>query len=65
VLGGPELPYLKPLRSLRLYVGDRLIVAKPARYRCFSPAAAWSDGDRVLADLMHPSDAGALGGAAA
>jgi hypothetical protein len=63
--GGPELPYLKPLRSLRLYVGDQLIVAKPARYRCFTPAAAWSDGDRVLADLMHPSDAVALGGAAA
>jgi hypothetical protein len=63
--GGPELPYLKPLQSLRFYVGDQLIVAKPARYRCFTPAAAWSDADRVLADLMRPSDAVALGGAAA
>jgi hypothetical protein len=51
--GGPDLPYLKALQSLRLYVGDALIVVKPARYRCFSLAAAWSDGDRVLADIMR------------
>lgn len=65
VFGGPELPYVKPLRGFRLYAGDQLIVAKPTRYRCFTPAAAWSDADRVVADLMHPSDAVALGGAAA
>lgn len=51
--GGPDLPYLKALQSLRLYVGQALIVVKPARYRCFSLAAAWSDGDRVLADIMR------------
>ncbi|ESZ11303.1 N-6 DNA methylase [Mesorhizobium sp. M0923] len=63
--GGPELPYLKPLRSLRLYIQDTLIVAKPARYRCFTPAAAWSDGDRLLADLMQPMQNSAYGGEAA
>lgn len=63
--GGPELPYLKPLRSLRLYVDNTLIVAKPARYRCFTPAAAWSDGDRVISDLMQPLESSAYDGAAA
>ncbi|UCI10261.1 class I SAM-dependent DNA methyltransferase [Mesorhizobium sp. B1-1-8] len=64
-LGGSELPYLKALRSLRLYVQDTLIVAKPARYRCFTPAAAWTDGDRVLADLMQPVESVDFGGAIA
>lgn len=63
--GGSELPYLRPLRSLRLYVEDTLIIAKPARYRCFTPAAAWSDGDRILTDLMQPLQTTVYGGAAA
>ncbi|NTJ45288.1 SAM-dependent DNA methyltransferase [Agrobacterium larrymoorei] len=63
-LGGSELPYLKPLRSLRLYVQDALIIAKPARYRCFTPAAAFSDGDRILADLMQPMQTTVDSGAA-
>ena len=60
--GGSELPYLKSLQSFRLYVENTFILAKPARYRCFTPAAAWSDGDRVLADLMQPLDSVAYGG---
>ncbi|RAK68708.1 hypothetical protein DJ019_01445 [Phenylobacterium kunshanense] len=64
-MGGPDLPYLRPLQSLRLYVGDILIIAKPARFRCFTAAAAWSDGDRVLADLMQPNETVLVGGAAA
>lgn len=63
LFGGPELPYLKPLRSLRLYVGNNLFIAKPARYRCFSTAAALSDGDRVVADLMQSAPADPLVGA--
>ncbi len=62
--GGPDLPYLKALQSLRLYVGKALIVVKPARYRCFSRAAALSDGDRVLSDIMQ-SNPDAAGGDAA
>lgn len=59
--GGPELPYLKPLRTLRLYVGDWLLIIKPARYRCFTPAAAWSDSDRVISDLMGTTASATFG----
>jgi hypothetical protein len=51
-LGGSDLPYLKPARALRLYVGDSLYIVKPAHYRCFTPAAGQSDADQVVADLM-------------
>jgi len=53
-LGGSELPYLKPSKSLRLYVGSFAYVLKPAQYRCFSPAAGQTDADRIVADLMDP-----------
>jgi hypothetical protein len=52
-LGGGELPYLKPSKSLRLYVERFVYMLKPAQYRCFSPAAGQSDGDRIVADLMN------------
>lgn len=53
-LGGSELPYLKPSKSLRLYVASFAYVLKPAHYRCFSPAAGQTDADRIVADLMDP-----------
>jgi len=54
-LGGSELPYLKPAKSLRLYVDSSVYMLKPAHYRHFSPAAGQSDGDRIVADLMEPN----------
>jgi hypothetical protein len=54
-LGGSDLPYLKPAKSLRLYVGPYAYVLKPAQYRCFSPAAGQTDADRIVADLMDPA----------
>src|SRR5690606_23483498 len=54
-VGGSELPYLKPSKSLRLYVDSRAYVLKPAQYRCFSPAAGQTDADRIVADLMDPA----------
>jgi hypothetical protein len=51
-LGGQDLPYLKPAKSLRLYVDRSVYLLKPARYRLFSPAAGQSDGDRIIAELM-------------
>lgn len=54
-LGGSELPYLKPSKSLRLYVGSYAYVLKPAQYRCFSPAAGQADADQIVADLMNPA----------
>ena len=60
-LGGLELPYLNPAKTLRLYAGKDVFILKPAQYRCFSPAAGQSDGDRIVADLMHlPSPVGKL-----
>jgi hypothetical protein len=53
-LGGTELPYLKPAKSLRLYSENAVYMLKPAHYRHFSPAAGQSDGDRIIADLMVP-----------
>lgn len=53
-LGGTELPYLKPAKSLRLYADSAIYMLKPAHYRHFSPAAGQSDGDRIVADLMEP-----------
>lgn len=53
-LGGADLPYLKPAKSLRLYGETTVYVLKPAHYRYFSPAAGQSDGDRIIADLMEP-----------
>ncbi len=53
-LGGSELPYLKPSKSLRLYADRYVYMLKPAHYRHFSPAAGQSDGDRIVADLMEP-----------
>jgi hypothetical protein len=53
-LGGQHVPYLKPAKSLRLYVDSAVYLFKPAHYRCFSPAAGQSDGDRIVADLMNP-----------
>lgn len=55
MLGGSELPYLKPSKSLRLYAGSFAYVLKPAHYRCFSPAAGQTDADRIVADLMDPT----------
>lgn len=54
-VGGSELPYLKPSKSLRLYVDSHAYVLKPAQYRCFSPAAGQTDADRIVADLMDPA----------
>lgn len=53
-LGGTEMPYLKPAKSLRLYTETAVYMLKPAHYRHFSPAAGQSDGDRIIADLMEP-----------
>ena len=53
-LGGTELPYLKPAKTLRFYVGRQVYLLKPAQYRYFSPAAGQSDADRIVADLMDP-----------
>lgn len=53
-LGGSELPYLKPSKSLRLYTENAVYILKPAHYRHFSPAAGQSDADRIVADLMVP-----------
>jgi hypothetical protein len=52
-LGGNDLRYLKPAKSLRMYVDRAIYMLKPAQYRCFSPASGQSDGDRIVADLMH------------
>ncbi|MGA2589976.1 MAG: N-6 DNA methylase [Bryobacteraceae bacterium] len=52
-LGGTELPYLKPPKSLRIYAGRAVYLLKSAHYRCFSPSAGQADGDRIIADLMH------------
>ena len=57
-LGGTELPYVKPAKTLRLYVNQEIYILKPAQYRCFSPAAGQSDGDRMVADLMHSTSSG-------
>ena len=57
-LGGAELPYVKPAKTLRLYVDREIYILKPAQYRCFSPAAGQSDGDRMVADLMHSTSSG-------
>ena len=57
-LGGAELPYVKPAKALRLYVNQEIYILKPAQYRCFSPAAGQSDGDRIVADLMHSTSPG-------
>lgn len=54
-VGGSELPYLKPSKSLRLYVDSYAYVLKPAQYRCFSPAAGQTDADRIVADFMDPT----------
>lgn len=54
-LGGTDLPYLKPAKTLRLYVGQAVYILKPSQYRCFSPAAGQSDADRIVADLMNPT----------
>ena len=54
MLGGTELPYLKPAKTLRLYVGQGVYILKPAQYQWFSPAAGQSDADRIVADLMNP-----------
>jgi len=51
-LGGTELPYLKPSKSLRLYAGRAVYLVKSAHYRSFSPSAGQADGDRIIADLM-------------
>jgi hypothetical protein len=53
-LGGIDLPYLKPAKSLRLYTDSAIYMLKPAHYRNFSAAAGQSDGDRIVADLMEP-----------
>ena len=53
-LGGSELSYLRPAKSLRLYADNCVYMLKPAHYRHFSPAAGQSDGDRIVADLMEP-----------
>ncbi|MEH6720592.1 MAG: N-6 DNA methylase [Aurantimonas endophytica] len=63
-LGGSELPYLKPSKSLRLYVGSFAYVLKPAQYRCFSPAAGQTDADQIVSDLMNPAFPAAEYGAA-
>ena len=55
VLGGSEMPYLKPAKSLRIYIDRSIYLLKPAQYRYFSPAAGQSDADRIVADLMEPS----------
>ena len=55
VLGGSEMPYLKPAKSLRIYLDHNIYLLKPAQYRYFSPAAGQSDADRIVADLMEPS----------
>jgi hypothetical protein len=52
-LGGPELPYLTPPKSLRLYAGRAVYLLKSAHYRCFSRSAGQADGDRIIADLMQ------------
>ena len=52
-LGGAELPYLKAGKSLRIYLDSEVYILKPAHYRCFSPAAGQSDGDRIIGDLMQ------------
>lgn len=52
-LGGLELPYLKPAKTLRLYAENEVYILKPAHYRCFTPAAGQTDGDRIVADLMQ------------
>ena len=52
-LGGLELPYLKPEKTLRLYAEKEVYILKPAHYRCFTPAAGQTDGDRIVADLMQ------------
>ena len=55
ILGGTDLPYLKPAKSLRLYAGRTTYMIKPAQYRYFSPAAGQSDADRIVSDLMSPA----------
>ena len=52
-IGGTELPYLRPAKILRLYIDRAVYMLKPAQYKCFSPAAGQSDGDRIVADLMN------------
>ena len=53
-LGGTQLPYLKPAKTLRLYVDRSVYMIKPAQYRYFSPAAGQTDADRIVSDLMNP-----------
>lgn len=45
-------PYVEPTRTFRLYADDTLIIVKPARYRCFTPATGQNDADQIAGDLM-------------